>query len=555
MAQLQNGRSSKMFYENADFYPTPETLAARMVDMIDTKRVHFVLEPSAGKGDLVDKLKNKMSYYGYSNITGKHGRDVEIDCIEKDCNLQNLLKGAGKRLVFDDFLKFETFKKYDLILMNPPFSEGDKHLLKALEMMKNGGQVVCLLNAETLKNPYSNSRKELLQKLEQLDAEIKYLEGAFTEAERQTTVEVALIYVDIPAREPVSLILDSLEKAPEMGITDFTADKEITFYELLKRMVYQFELEAKAGIKLINEYCRLQPYLMNRLDASKDKYAKPIFEIRFDDKDWYSGRAANMINKYLKKLRYKYWYALGDNPDFRAQLTSNLADIYYNKLLELSDYDFNLHNIEQVNKELQSQMTAAVEDTILALFDELSDKYSWYPECTKNIHYYNGWRTNIAHMINKKVIIPMQTTDSWDNQIDITKYSTVRKINDIEKVMDYLNDGRVAPYIDVERVLETAKREGQTRNIESKYFTLTFYKKGTVHLTFKNAELLKKFNIFGSQKKAWLPPCYGKKHYDEMAPEEKQVIDEFEGGAAEYEKTLAEKDYYLRGAGNLLTIA
>ena len=544
-----------MFYENADFYPTPETLAARMVDMIDTKRVHFVLEPSAGKGDLVDKLKNKMSYYGYSNITGKHGRDVEIDCIEKDCNLQNLLKGAGKRLVFDDFLKFETFKKYDLILMNPPFSEGDKHLLKALEMMKNGGQVVCLLNAETLKNPYSNSRKELLQKLEQLDAEIKYLEGAFTEAERQTTVEVALIYVDIPAREPVSLILDSLEKAPEMGITDFTADKEITFYELLKRMVYQFELEAKVGIKLINEYCRLQPYLMNRLDASKDKYAKPIFEIRFDDKDWYSGRAANMINQYLKKLRYKYWYALGDNPDFRAQLTSNLADIYYNKLLELSDYDFNLHNIEQVNKELQSQMTAAVEDTILALFDELSDKYSWYPECTKNIHYYNGWRTNIAHMINKKVIIPMQTTDSWDNQIDITKYSTVRKINDIEKVMDYLNDGRVAPYIDVERVLETAKREGQTRNIESKYFTLTFYKKGTVHLTFKNAELLKKFNIFGSQKKAWLPPCYGKKHYDEMAPEEKQVIDEFEGGAAEYEKTLAEKDYYLRGAGNLLTIA
>lgn len=544
-----------MFYENADFYPTPETLAARMVDMVDTKRVHFVLEPSAGKGDLVDKLKNKMSYYGYSHITDKHGSDVEIDCIEKDVNLQNLLKGAGKRFVFDDFLKFETFKKYDLILMNPPFSEGDKHLLKALEMMQNGGQVVCLLNAETLKNPYSNSRKELLQKLEQLDAEIKYLDGAFTEAERQTTVEVALIYVDIPARKPVSLILDSLEKAPEMGITDFTADKEITFYELLKRMVYQFELEAKAGIKLINEYCRLQPYLMNRLDASKDKYAKPIFEIRFDDKAWYSGRATNMINQYLKKLRYKYWYALGDNPDFRAQLTSNLADIYYNKLLELSDYDFNLHNIEQVNKELQLQMTAAIEDTILALFDELSDKYSWYPECTKNIHYYNGWRTNIAHMINKKVIIPMQTTDSWDNQIDITKYSTVRKINDIEKVMDYLNDGRVAPYMDIEKVLETAKHEGQTRNIESKYFTLTFYKKGTVHLTFKNAELLKKFNIFGSRKKGWLPPCYGKKHYDKMTLEEKQVIDEFEGSAAEYEKTLAEKDYYLHGAGNLLTIA
>lgn len=544
-----------MFYDNTDFYPTPADLATVMVNMADLKRVHFVLEPSAGKGDLVNELKNKMKYYGYSNITGKHGSDVEVDCIEKDGNLQNLLKGAGKRLVYDDFLKFETLKKYDLILMNPPFSEGDKHLLKALEMMKNGGQVVCLLNAETLKNPYSNSRKELTQKLAQLGAEIKFLKGAFTEAERVTNVEVALIYVDIPAREPVSLILDSLEKAPEMGITDFTADKEITFYELLKRMVYQFNLEAKAGIKLINEYCRLQPYLMNRLDISKNKYAKPIFEIRFDDKDWDCGRAANMVNQYLKKLRYKYWYALGDNPDFRAQLTSNLADMYYKKLLELSDCDFNLHNIEMVNKELQSQMTAAVEDTILALFDELSDKYSWYPECTKNIHYYNGWRTNTAHMINKKVIIPIETMHSWKNEIDITRYAAVRKLNDIEKVMDYLNDGRIAPYMSIDKVLEMAKHEGQTRNIESKYFTLSYYKKGTVHLTFKNADLLKKFNIFGSQKKAWLPPCYGKKHYDDMTLEEKQVINEFEGSALEYEKTLAEKDYYLRGATNLLTIA
>lgn len=255
-----------MFYDNEDFYPTPAELADKMVAMADLKRVHFVLEPSAGKGDLVTAIENKMRYAGYSEYTDKHGSQVEIDCIEQDSNLQNLLKGAGKRLVYDDFLNFETFKRYDLILMNPPFSAGERHLLKALKMMENGGQVVCLLNAETLKNPYSNIRKELVEKLAQLDAEIEYLDGTFNEAERTTNVQVALVYVDIPAREPVSLILDSLEKAPEQNLTEFTADKEITFYELLKRMVYQFNLEAKAGIKLINEYCRLKPYLMSRLD-------------------------------------------------------------------------------------------------------------------------------------------------------------------------------------------------------------------------------------------------------------------------------------------------
>ena len=136
-----------MFYDNEDYYPTPAELADKMVAMADLKRVHFVLEPSAGKGDLVTAIENKMRYAGYSEYTDKHGSQVEIDCIEQDSNLQNLLKGAGKRLVYDDFLNFETFKRYDLILMNPPFSAGDRHLLKALKMIENGGQVVCLLNA------------------------------------------------------------------------------------------------------------------------------------------------------------------------------------------------------------------------------------------------------------------------------------------------------------------------------------------------------------------------------------------------------------------------
>lgn len=58
----------------------------------------------------------------------------------------------------------------------------------------------------------------------------------------------------------------------------------------------------------------------------------------------------NIVNAFIKKLRYKYWYTLGDNPDFRAQLTSNLTKIYYGKLLELSDYDFNLYNINRLIK-------------------------------------------------------------------------------------------------------------------------------------------------------------------------------------------------------------
>ena len=81
------------------------------------------------------------------------------------------------------------------------------------------------------------------------------------------------------------------------------------------------------------------------------------------------------------------------------------------------------------------------------------------------------------------------------------------------------------------------------------YFTITIYKKGTCHIEFTNEELLKKINIFGSQQKGWLPPCYGKKKYEDMTTEEQAVIDDFQG-KEEYDKVYANPDYYLIDSGS-----
>ncbi len=74
-------------------------------------------------------------------------------------------------IVHDDFLTFQSRKHYDLIVMNPPFADGEAHLLKAIELQKRwGGQIRCLLNAETLLNPYTNRRKVLQSQLAELGA-------------------------------------------------------------------------------------------------------------------------------------------------------------------------------------------------------------------------------------------------------------------------------------------------------------------------------------------------------------------------------------------------
>lgn len=158
-----------MFTDNKDFYPTPQNLIDKMLDGLDWKMIHTVLEPSAGKGNIVEALKKKEDFNNRWYTTIK----LNIDCIENDVNLRAVLKEKNFRVVHDDFLTYDTMKEYDLIIMNPPFSNGCKHLLKALEMQqRNGGAVICLLNAETLKNECNNERIMLNRMLEEYNADI-----------------------------------------------------------------------------------------------------------------------------------------------------------------------------------------------------------------------------------------------------------------------------------------------------------------------------------------------------------------------------------------------
>lgn len=111
---------------NKNFYPTPEPLIQKMYDKIKTSgnSIKYILEPSAGKGDIV------------KSITEKFYRNIKIDCIEEDIELSNLLIANGHIVVHDDFLTYDTYKKYDAIIMNPPFDNRSAHLLKAIELLK-----------------------------------------------------------------------------------------------------------------------------------------------------------------------------------------------------------------------------------------------------------------------------------------------------------------------------------------------------------------------------------------------------------------------------------
>jgi len=538
-------------FENKDFYPTPVELIEKMLDGIELYRVHSILEPSAGKGDIVKFLETK------NGSTDQHYRSIkfDIDCIEKDPNLRSILKGKEFRVVHDDFLTYDTMKEYDLIIMNPPFSNGSKHLLKAIEMQrKNGGAIVCLLNAETLRNQCSNERIMLSRMLEEYHADVQYIQDAFADSERRTGVEVALIKVQLPAVKRTSLILENLEKAEKVREYKPSSKEELAENDLFKAIVEQYKREVQAGIKLIKEFKAVEPLIMQ--EFTRDEKTGEVKQDGSSVLQLKIGGHDATENEYIRRIRGKYWKALFNNPKFMGQLTNNLLRDYHNKIGELKDYEFSLHNIYELKIDINRKIFEGIEDTIIELFDELSRKYAYYDECQNNIHYYNGWKTNKAWIINKKVIIILNGWGGFyfsSGRFQPTRYDVISKLRDIEKCLNYL-DGGLTEAVDLEKTLRKAEEDEQSRAIRLKYFNVTFYKKGTCHITFTNDELLKKFNIFGSQHKGWLPPSYGKKTYHDMSEEERQVVDTFEG-EKEYEKVVKNKKYYFTSTNNMLMLA
>jgi hypothetical protein len=274
----------------------------------------------------------------------------------------------------------------------------------------------------------------------------------------------------------------------------------------------------------------------------------PVLKLELDYKD----DSSTLENAYIKQIRTKYWKALFSNDQFMGLFTSNLKQKYNAMVEELKDYDFSFYNIYTLRIQLSKEMVQGVEDTILNLFEEFSHKH-YYDESSKNIHLYNGWKTNKAYKINKKVIIPLNGFTGWSTKpYTPTHYNVLDKLRDIEKVFNYLDNG-LTEEIDLKEALTFAENYQETKKIELKYFHVTFFKKGTTHLEFKFPELLHKFNLFGSQKKNWLPPSYGKTKYTDMSKEEKEVIDQFEGKES-YNKVYNNQSYYILKTEELLKL-
>ncbi len=117
-------------------FPTPQPLAARMVEIAVLEPHHWVLEPSAGTGAILREIRKV--------VTGD-----TVVCIEINRELAQAVDAHCA-----DFLTLTATglgTTFDRILMNPPFANGQdiEHVMHAFTMLAVGGVLVAIMSAGT----------------------------------------------------------------------------------------------------------------------------------------------------------------------------------------------------------------------------------------------------------------------------------------------------------------------------------------------------------------------------------------------------------------------
>ncbi len=481
-----------------EFFPTPRNLIMRLVSPYITRfpdkyqkgageAITCILEPSAGKGDILDWIR-PADPYGYY-------RGPKLLAIERNLELASILQGKGHSLVAHDFLTYRPDRRIDLILMNPPFSTGARHLLHAWDILE-AGDIACILNAETIRNPCTKER-ELLASIIEDHGSVEFVANAFTHAERSTNVEVAIVRLrkersgkgeldfefEMPAGEDESM--------PEEATQ--STGSELMRPDQMGAMIRQYDMAKRAFVDYLKAREAMAFYCQGIVDP--DKVLDLAKEACSNGKYSHSDKE-KALETFRDSIRLKFWEHVLQMVGMEKYLTSDLRKKFGEYVEQQAAMALTKENIGQILSTIMLNANSIMQQAVVAVFDLFTAFHQ------ENRLHVEGWKTNDSWKVNRKVILPNWVSRAYG----FWSFSMYRNNNlsDIDKAMAYLCGDRIEDVVTVEQAIQREWKNGDSGKCESTYFEIRYFRKGTVHLVFRDAKLWERFNIAACQGKGWL---------------------------------------------------
>lgn len=481
------------------FYPTPKALGRKLWAKFKNREFRRVLEPSAGNGDLA-----KAAPWDAERYMSR----CPIDCCEIDITKHGRLRELGLNVVGTDFMEFGSGAIYSHVILNPPFLNGAEHVLKAWDLLWNG-EIAAIINAESLRNPFSSQRRQLLRLIHQY-GEVEFVENAFMveDAERKTPVDIALVYLckkadtqaeifgtlldDLAAdRQTAESLAGGYQKAQEVMLpNNFIENSVLAFDAAVIAMRQAVVTMAKA-----NHY---EAYL-GRTMAELNGGGKEIpadTSVKFVQEE---------IGMRYEKLKDKAWTLILRSSNVTSKLSSAAQKRVESDFKDIAKLEFTAKNIYGFLCGILDNAGAIQLGMMCDVFDTISRYHD------ENTVFYRGWKSNTKHrtcgmrLKTTRFILPGFKTSSFRGSLE---WDSERLLADFDKVFSMI-DGKSAPEVSLVSVFNThyndLARGG--KRVSSSYFDVRLYPGvGTIHFYPRSKELMDRLNRMVGKERAWLPP-------------------------------------------------
>lgn len=452
---------------NSDFYPTPQNAISLMLqgEEINGK---IILEPSAGKGDIVDFLHD----LGAKNIIACESSEDLKKILQTKCNV-----------IESDFLNLTSDKisHIDYIIMNPPFSADETHILHAFEIAPKGCKIIALCNYATISNPYSTQRKQLASIIQNFGT-VENLGDCFSDAERKTEVEIGLIRLQKQgAKESEEFEGFFLEEDPEER-----QENALMSYNVVRDLVNRYVQAVKVFKELTTVKSRLNDVTGSFFGGDLGINVTLTYE------------------EYKKALQKSGWNYILNKMKLTKYTTKGVKEDINKFVEQQTQIPFTMRNIYHMLDLIVQTAGQRMDKAILEVFDRVTDHHH------DNRHNIKGWKTNSHFLVGKKFILPNQISPAKEYGYTTGVYTSMKNahdgvIADFEKALcfteginyggdEYNKNTFRWEKTGINKVNDSINRNTYGEWYESHFFRYKGYKNGNMHFEFINEDIWVRFN-------------------------------------------------------------
>lgn len=487
------------FSYNPDFYPTPKEVINKML-MDDSPAGLVVMEPSAGSGNIARALREAGA--------------AEVLTCEIDPNLQPILRRDGFRLIASDFMNVtaEQVSHINMIVMNPPFSQGVRHIQHAYDIAPAGCVIVALCNTSNLESGYYSHYREFAE-LVNLRGYAEDLGDVFSTAERRTACRVSLVklWKEGKGADEFAGYFSAYDESDQSGNGETEGLMQYNFLrDIVNRYVEAVKLfdSVLEATEKINRAASFVDYTVETDEKTGEqkavKHTYGALPVSFEAVTYNRERGrteATAIDHatYKKELQKYYWRIIFQKMNMEKYATRELREQINRFIEQRQNVPFTMSNIYRVIETVVKTNGQRMTRALCEAFDTICDLSA------ENSTAGETWKTNSNYMVNRRFISDWITSrSSWGDKMEVNDWqsSRVEKINDVCKALCYMTGKEFSTICNLgEHVRKTSPKWGTW--FEWGFFRCMGYKKGTMHFEFIDENVWARFNQEVAKSKGW----------------------------------------------------